>query len=217
MSYIIIIWNLIKKNWKLLLGFVCGILLILNIMQCSHSNSLKNDLKHNHNNLEAVMAERDSIANRCVLYQYSIREMELYSDSINNKLLETRKKLGLKDKKIQQMQYMLSNFKSDTVTLLRSDTVFKDPNFILDTTLGDTLWMPIHLKMYYPGTIQVSSSCRSEKTVFLSTKRVTIDAPKKFFLCRWLQKKQTVIEAVINESNPHIKSEKNRFIQVQEN
>jgi hypothetical protein len=54
----------------------------------------------------------------------------------------------------------------------------------------------------------------SEKAVVVSTKRETVDPPKKFFLCRWFQKKHTVVKVVVKENNPHVIDQENVFIEI---
>lgn len=46
------------------------------------------------------------------------------------------------------------------------------------------------------------------------SKKETIDPPKKFFLCRWFQKKQTILEVKIVEKSPYIEQKESRFIEI---
>ena len=117
----------------------------------------------------------------------TVEQFKYFNDSVLDKLNETRKELNIKDSKIKSLQYMVSNFsKKDTVHL--KDTIFKEPNFKLDTVLGDQ-WYKVQIGLKYPSTVAVNPEFKSEKHVIISTKRETINPPKKFWLFRLFQKK----------------------------
>ena len=146
------------------------------------------------------------------MFVMTIEQLERYGDSVTQKLMETKNKLGVKDKEVKQLQYLVSTFEnSDTIFL--TDTVFKDPEFKLDTVVGDE-WVNTRVILEYPNMIGVEPEAVSEKAVVVYSKRETVDPPKKFFLCRWFQKKHTVIKVVVDEKNPHIKSQENVFFEI---
>ena len=69
-------------------------------------------------------------------YQLTIDQLKSYQDSILKKLNDTRKELGIKDKRLEVMQYVASSFvKADTIVY--RDTIFREPSFAVDTLLGD--------------------------------------------------------------------------------
>jgi hypothetical protein len=68
--------------------------------------------------------------------------------------------------------------------------------------------------MAYPNTVALESKVTSEKSVVLYTSRETIEPPKKFFLCRWFQKKHTVVKAVVKENNPYVTNQENVFFEI---
>ena len=128
------------------------------------------------------------------------------------KLNEARKELKVKDNQLKQLMWLETEFqKKDTVYL--TDTIFKEPDFTLDTIMGDE-WVQTNLHLEYPGTIATESTVKSEKTVVVSSQRETVDPPKKFFLCRWFQKKHTVIKVVTKENNPHVIDQENVYIEI---
>lgn len=145
-------------------------------------------------------------------FKLKVEQLEYYNDSIIFKLNEARKELKIKDNQLKQLMWLETEFqKKDTVYLV--DTIFNEPDFMLDTVMGDE-WVQTNLHLEYPGTIATESIVKSEKTVVVSTKRETVDPPKKFFLCRWLQKKHTVIKVVTKENNPHVIDQENVFIEI---
>lgn len=48
----------------------------------------------------------------------------------------------------------------------------------------------------------------------MSNSRVTIDPPKKFFLCRWFQKKHTVVEVNVIQDNPYCTNRNEKFVKI---
>lgn len=102
--------------------------------------------------------------------------------------------------------------KTDTICF--KDTVFKDLHTDIDTVLTDKSWYSLQLSLKYPNRISVTPSFTSEKYVMISSRKETVNPPKKFFLFRWFQKKHTVIEADVVEKNPFIQNKKNKFIEV---
>lgn len=145
-------------------------------------------------------------------FKLTVQQLNSSKDSINQKLNEVRKELGIKDKKISQLQYQLSSI-NRTDTVLTIDTIFRDPSFILDTIVGDE-WFSNHLTLKYPNVIVSSPFIKTENYVIISDNRETINPPKKFFLLRWFQKKHTIVEVNIKENNPYVNKEVQRFIKI---
>lgn len=163
-------------------------------------------------NEKAYALQLDKEKSESNMFKLKSEQLEYYNDSIINKLNEARKELKVKDKQLKQLMWLETEFqKKDTVYLI--DTIFKDPDFVLDTVTGDE-WVKTTLHLEYPGTIATESSVKSEKTVVVSTKRETVDPPKKFFLCRWFQKRHTVVKVVTKENNPHVIDQENVFIEI---
>ena len=101
--------------------------------------------------------------------------------------------------------------KKDTIKLI--DTIFKEPDFVLDTLVGDK-WISTNLHMAYPNTVALEPKVVSEKTVVMYVNKETVEPPKKFFLCRWFQKKHTVVKAVVKENNPYVTNQENVFFEI---
>lgn len=146
------------------------------------------------------------------MFKLRADQLEYYSDSIMARLNETRKELKVKDNQLKQLMWLETEFqKKDTVYL--TDTIFREPDFMLDTVMGDE-WVRTKLHLQYPGQIAAESSVKSEKSVVVSTRKETVEPPKKFFICRWFQKKHTVVKVVARENNPHVTDQENVFIEI---
>jgi hypothetical protein len=176
------------------------------------NEKLKEQLSVTMSNQKAFMAENISLKDENKVFKFTIEQLNYYNDSILNKLNKVTKDLGIKNKSITQLQYLLSKAgKNDTIVF--KDTIFKESVVNLDTTLGDK-WYNINLKLYYPSTIITSPSFISEKYVIFSSKKETINPPKKWWILRLFQKKHTIVEVNVIEDNPYIKNKQQRFIEV---
>lgn len=149
---------------------------------------------------------------KSIAFQLTIAQLKHYNDSIFQELNDVRKELKIKDSKLKSLQYISSNFvKSDTIIL--KDTIFKDKRINIDTLLSDE-WYSMRVGLRYPSSVIVTPRFRSEKNVIVSTKRETVNPPKRFFLFRWFQKKHTVLHVNVVEKNPYIVNQDNRYVEV---
>lgn len=149
---------------------------------------------------------------KSIAFQLTIAQLKHYNDSIFQELNDVRKELKIKDSKLKSLQYISSNFvKSDTIIL--KDTIFKDKRINIDTLLSDE-WYSVRVGLRYPSSVIVTPRFRSEKNVIVSTKRETVNPPKRFFLFRWFQKKHTVLHVNVVEKNPYIVNQDNRYVEV---
>lgn len=198
--------------------FIIGSIIVMSIMAMfinglyRTNNDLKEQLSVSMSNQKAFMSENTSLKDENKVFKFTIEQLNYYNDSILNKLNRTTKDLGIKNKNISQLQYLLSEAeKKDTIVF--KDTIFKESVVNVDTTLGDK-WYNINLKLYYPSTIITSPSFVSEKYVVFSSKKETINPPKKWWILRLFQKKHTIVEVDVIEDNPYIKNKQQRFIEV---
>lgn len=196
---------------------IAGTVLIL-CMALSITLNLKNDMekkwKDAMENVKAYSEQCSSSESKNKAMKLTIEQLESYKDSILMELNTARKELGIKDSKIKSMQYLASGFtKNDTIIL--KDTIFKDPQINIDTLLCDD-WYSVRVGLKYPSTVSVKPEFKSKKYIFVSTKKETVNPPKKFFLWRWFQKKHTVVNVDIIEQNPYISGQTNRYIEIVE-
>ena len=144
--------------------------------------------------------------------QLTVSQLDYFKDSILVELNNTRKELGIKDKNLKALQSVSSRFsKSDTITL--RDTLFKEPSLAVDTVFGDE-WYSVRLGLKYPSMIAIQPEFKSEKHIIVSSKKETVNPPKKFFLFRWFQKKMTVVHIDVVEKNPYVNSESSKYVEI---
>jgi len=163
------------------------------------------------NNNKAYEAENDSLHNKIIEFQFTSDQLNASNDSLVRKLNSVRKQLGIKDKEISHLQYLVSqNQKKDTVVL--KDTIFRE-GVVLDTLLGDE-WSRLKLHAEYPNFISADYSFKNSTVVVAHDSRVTVDPPKKCWLARLFQKKQTIVEIDVVQENPYCENKTTKFIKV---
>ena len=192
-----------------------GVILIASISILIHNNrELKKNLSTATANIKAYSDENSSLKNDARVFQLTVEQLSYYNDSILQKMDEVRKELGIKDKNLKAMQYMLSEA-SKTDTIEFRDTIFREPTLHIDTLLRDE-WYQIGLELKYPNTIITIPKFTSEKYVIVNYKKETINPPKKCWLLRLFQKKHKVVRVEVVEKNPYIKNKQQRFIEIVE-
>lgn len=203
----------LKKHWKAITIILVSIILVITIICLSSSlNKTRKDLDRARTNEKALVDQIDGNQKQSRVFQATIDDLKNANDSISQSLLNTQKKLGIKDKEVAGLQKMVTELeKVDTIVF--RDTIFKDPTIHIDTIIGDE-WMRNHLELSYPNNICIETNVKSDKDVILTMTKETVNPPKKCFLGRWFQKKHYVMKAVVDEANPYITNEKNIFIQV---
>ena len=163
-------------------------------------------------NQKAFIAENSSLKEQGRIFKFTIEQLGYYNDSVLQEMNKVKKELKVKDKGLQQLQYLLSvSTRKDTV--LFTDTIFKNKELALDTLIGDK-WYNIRLGLKYPNLIYTEPTFTSEKYIIVNKKKETVNPPKKFFLFRWFQRKHWVMEVNIKEKNPYIKEVNNKFVEI---
>ena len=176
------------------------------------NKKLSNQYAIAYENIKAYDAELSGLRGDTKVYKLTIEQLNYFNDSIIKKMKVVQKELGIKDKRLQQLQYEASHAqRADTIIL--KDTLFRDPQLKLDTIVGDK-WFRTNLHLEFPSTIALKPEIELERYTFISGKRETVNPPKKFFLFRWFQKKMTVVEVNVREMNPYVKDKTQRFIQI---
>lgn len=213
-TFLLFIKELLKKvSLRTWIEIIIGLILVISLLVfVKKYNKASDSLAISQNNNTAYQAELEGAKDNIIQFQFSMEQLNYFSDSITNKLRQSIKDNNIKDKKIQELQYLLSHYqRTDTIKIF--DTIFKEPDFVMDTTIGDE-WMSTNLHLAYPNTICIDSKAKSEKILIFHSEKKTVDPPKKFFLCRWFQKKVTVVEVTVQENNKYIVSDTNRFIHI---
>lgn len=201
------------KKWiYMAIGFLIIGLIVTVYIQKSRISNLKEDLSYSIANEKAMFAERDSLEkNNRVLY-LTVEQLNFVNDSIIEKMNGVRNLLNIKDKEIQELHYQLSTA-SVSDTLILRDTLFRDPELNIDTTMKNK-WYDIGLHLEYPSSIIVSPSFTSERYVNMILKKETIKPPKKCRFLQWFQRKHKVMIVEVKEMNPYIKLDEEKYIKV---
>lgn len=163
-------------------------------------------------NIKAYDTALSSADNHNTALELTISQLKYFNDSVLVELNNTRKELKIKDSKLKALQYVSSGF-SRTDTIVLKDTIFKSPEFKLDTVLQDK-WYKLTLGLKYPSHISATPEFKSEKHIIVSTRRETVNPPKKFFLLRWFQKRHTVLQVDVVEKSPYVQDGNSKYIQI---
>lgn len=173
---------------------------------------LTNKYKTSIENVKAYDAQLSGLEGNNRVLKLTVEQLNYFNDSIIKKMKVVQKELGIKDKRLQQLQYEASHAQRHDTIVLR-DTLFRDPQLKLDTIVGDK-WFKTNLHLEFPSTIALKPEIELERYTFINGKRETVNPPKKFFLFRWFQKKHTVVEVNVREMNPYVKNKTQRFMQI---
>ena len=196
------------KKYLIQIGIVL-LLIATIVVGYSKYKELNQQLSRAVINNKAYAHKQDTTTVRA--YNMTINEVKQYGDSIDKEMLKLLKQNGIKEKTITNTHY-IKEYINTKDTIVVNDTIFKDKDFALDTTIHND-WYNIQVGLKYPDTVAVSPEFTSEKYVVVNTRRETIDPPKKCFFLRWFQKKHNVTEVTIFEKNPYVKLKEQKFIQ----
>lgn len=198
-----------KKILIKILSYVILIVIIFLMGQKIHN--LNVSLDNSINNVKAYAAENSGLIESNRVFKLSIEQMEYYNDSLMLEMKKIANDNGIKDRKIQALQYQLEHFaKRDTIIL--RDTIFRDPNFVLDTCIIDQ-WNKSCLHMEYPSVIALDNEYKNDKFITLNSHKEPVK-PRKWFLPRWFTRKHTVVEVLIIDKNPYVTTPQQRYIEV---
>jgi len=188
------------------------LLTIFLVISVLRFKNLQEDYGNAMNNLTAYQLENSKLSDVNRVYKMTISELEYSQDTLFKAMDSIRKELKIKDKNLNQIQYIKYEVRvTDTLELV--DTIFIKPSFYMDTTLSDK-WHSTRIMMKYPSYIMVEPSLESDKYVVFSFKKETVKPPRKFFLFRWFQKKQKVVNVDVVETNPYVTNKAQRFMEV---
>lgn len=202
----------IKKYIHIGMTLLIPILTVALILIVKSRGKIEKRWKESTENVKSYSELFSNSENKNRGFKLTIDQLQYFNDSILRELNETREALKVKDSKLKSLQYLSSTFiKYDT--LIIKDTLFKDPQIQVDTILSDE-WYSIRIGLKYPSTITVNPMFRSIKHIVVSSRRETVNPPKKFFLFRWFQKKHTVLNIDVIEKNPYMKEQNSRYIEI---
>lgn len=142
----------------------------------------------------------------------TIDQLEHSMDSVFKEYQTIRKKLNIKKKNVQSVQY-ISSVITKTDTLVMNDTVLQPMINNVDTVIGDE-WYRLRLKMSYPDTLIFSPNFKSSQYIIAHLKKETVDPPKKWWWQRLFQKKHRVLNVEVVERNPYIDVKTNKYVEI---
>lgn len=148
-----------------------------------------------------------------VAFQLTTDQLTNAKDSVIRELEETRKQLKIKEKNVKAEQYIASSFSRIDTIKLAGDTIFKDRELAVDTLIGDS-WYNAKVSLKYPSTVVIQPTFKSEKNIIVSTKKETVNPPKKLWILRLFQKKHTVLKIDAIEKNPYVSNEESRYVEI---
>ena len=203
------------SNLKLwIVGILIAIFIGLGVaikIQYNKIKELNTELLISTNNNKAYEAERDSLKDNSVQFQFTIDQLNHSKDSLIEKINDIRKQVKIKDKQISELQYFASvSNKRDSIIV--RDTIFQK-GVALDTTISDD-WSKLAIRAEYPNLLDVDYSFKNETLVIMHDSRVTVDPPKKCWLARLFQKKQTIVEIDVVQENPYCENKSQKFIKI---
>ena len=199
-----------KKYIYIIIALVilCGFGIFKSIEYSKLSRKYDTALQNN----KAYESQLDVIQDENKIFQFTIEQLEILNDKSIKELDSMRKELGIKDKKLQQMGKVKEKiYIVDSIIV--HDTIFNNPDFVLDTCLGDE-WYQNCLHMAYPNEISSQIDINTDLNCFIHTKRETINPPKKTWLGRLFQRKHTVINVTVKENNPYSNIQETKFIKI---
>lgn len=202
------------KQIKVYIGFAVVIiaLIVSLFLIAKDKNKVGEKWKAAVENVKSYSEQFSSSEEKNRAFKLTVDQLKNSNDSIFKELDEARKELRIKDSKLKSLQYVSSDF-SKTDTIYLTDTIFRDSKVNVDTLLSDD-WYSIRVGLRYPSTVAVKPEFRSEKHIVVSTRRETVNPPKKFFLFRWFQKRHTVLNVDVVEKNPYVQKQTDRYVEI---
>lgn len=198
------------KRYVIIL-LVIGLLSYIGILERTN-RKLQDSISILKSNEKAFLSEIDSLQGRNIVYKLTVDQLKSTNDSISCKIREVLSELKIKDRKLKGAGYIKEVARTND-TIIISDTIFKNPEFRMDTVIKNN-WYCIDMGLYYPDTISLNISFSSEKYIVTSIRKETVNRPKRFFIARWFQRKHEVLVVDVIEKNPHISIQKQRFIKI---
>ena len=209
--------QIIKKNYKLLLNAVLGLLvafcLASGIFYHNKANRLSDELKMANNNIEAYQDALNGTQQASGVLRLDIKKLKNYNDKLVQQLDSVRKVENLKNKEIQvaatQKQIINVNksngVRGDIITILK-DSVYKDSLQYNDLT-----------KVYYTiGKDSVNIKLDVQNTQYLYIYKHREYKNKKNFFKRLITfdwKKKDVYKYKIHNTNDILKEDSIRIIE----
>lgn len=162
-------------------------------------------------NSKALQSQLEGVREENRQFMFDMNTLRNFNDSVSLKLQDATKRLKLKDKQVQYLQY-LSQSNSRIDTLIFRDTIFQK-GVDIDTLIQDEYYK-LNLKLKSPNYISVSPIFKNEISTVIYTKREYVKPRKKFWIQRIFQRKHNVVIVDVFNHSPYVKEDQQRFIKI---
>lgn len=202
------IFGWLFSNTKILLISIIIILITILGIQYNQLQNKNKTIDRLSNNVEYYQESlsKESTQNRTLLF--TIDEYKQSKDSLIQQIRQVQEELKIKDKKLNQVQQQQQIIKVDTTIIVN------DNNFIREIKPNNLTSLIIIKK---DSLLTAKLDIRNSQTLFLTHNREYKNKYKNFFrrLIHFDFKKKTVFNYQIHNSNPIIRIENSRLVEIQ--
>lgn len=160
---------------------------------------------------KAYEKDMDGMADEIIAHELTTRELAHGNDVLNLKIDSLRDELGVARRKMQAA-YVREVLVTRVDTVKLRDTLMVEGASV-DTTIGDR-WYTLRLRLEHPDIVTVEPKFRNQLGIVVSTKRETVEPPRRFFLFRLFQRKQDVTVVDVTDSSPYCETAMQRYVKI---
>lgn len=203
-----IIFNWFAKNIKSIAVIIILILTAITFLQRQQIKKQIEQIDRYSNNVEYYQQQLSDKFSENRTLQFSIDEYKTSVDSLIVKINQTQKELKIKDKQLKQAQLQHQTINIDTTVIV------KDCDFIKEIKPNNLTSLIIIKK---DSLLTAKIDIRNEQTLFLTSQREYRNKYKNWFirLIHFDFKKKNTYKYQIHNSNPIIKTESSRIVEIQ--
>lgn len=199
--------NFIKKYFKLIAVIIIMILTAFCFYQGKKLKQANDRIDTIQNNYEYYMNKSAGMEEQNRVLQLTIDDFKETKDSLIQEIQATQKKLGIKEKKLNQLQTQKQEVRHDTTVVVKS------PNFTLEIKPNSLTSIIINKK---DSILTHSLKIENVQTLFITQERVYRNKYKNWFsrLLHFDFKKKTQLDYHIDNSNELIITKDTRLIEI---
>lgn len=205
---------------QILIYIVIGLLSVAAIQYFSISN-LKNKLKITNNNVSAykygIEQWKDKFNRehtKIIEFQETINSINRSKDSVDAILIKTIKDSNIKIKQLDQAGILITSLKAKLVAKPTDQVIYIKDSTTKCQTIRDSSFMSAEVCFTPERVTSVLVGFDNTQSILFVHNKETIQPARKFFLRRWLQKKQVVCKIEIINSNPYINTTTSKFTKI---
>ena len=200
-------FNFIKTNFKLIAVIIISILTAFLFYQSNKLKQANDRIDKIQNNYEYYMNKSAGMEEQNRVSQLTIEDFKETKDSLIQEIQATQKKLGIKEKKLNQLQTQKQEVRHDTTVVVKS------PNFTLEIKPNSLTSIIINKK---DSILTHSLKIENVQTLFITQERVYRNKYKNWFsrLLHFDFKKKTQLDYHIDNSNKLIITKDTRLIEI---